>query len=155
MLLVAFWKDKLPIKESAEAKAGFYLKGYVEDSALGKTFDNISYKILINQIFKNSVGVNIQERRGKNVFTYLCCLVAKSHLTLLQPHGLWTTRLLSPQHFPGKNTGVGCHFLSPGGFPDPRIKLCIAGRFFTTEPPRKPFTYLSISENILPTFESP
>ena len=29
----------------------------------------------------------------------------------LRPHGLYLTRLLSPWNFPGKNTGVGCHFL--------------------------------------------
>ena len=27
------------------------------------------------------------------------------------PHGLYPTRLLSPWDFPGKSTGVGCHFL--------------------------------------------
>ena len=31
--------------------------------------------------------------------------------TLLQPHGLQPTRLLCPWSSPGKNTGVGCHFL--------------------------------------------
>ena len=32
---------------------------------------------------------------------------------------LWTesTRLLCPRDFPGKNTGVGCHFLLQGIFP--------------------------------------
>ena len=29
----------------------------------------------------------------------------------LRPHGLWPTRLLCPWDSPGKNTGVGCHFL--------------------------------------------
>ena len=29
----------------------------------------------------------------------------------LQPHGLQPTSLLRPWDFPGKNTGVGCHFL--------------------------------------------
>ena len=29
----------------------------------------------------------------------------------LQPHGLQPTRFLHPWDFPGKNTGVGCHFL--------------------------------------------
>ena len=28
-----------------------------------------------------------------------------------QPHGLYPTRLLHPWNFPGKSTGVGCHFL--------------------------------------------
>ena len=29
----------------------------------------------------------------------------------VRPHGLQPTRLLHPWDFPGKNTGVGCHFL--------------------------------------------
>ena len=43
-----------------------------------------------------------------------CCLVAKSCLTLLWPHGLQPAKLLCPWDFPGKNTGVGCHFLLQG-----------------------------------------
>ena len=35
----------------------------------------------------------------------------------LQPHELQPTRLLCPWDFPGKNTGVGCHFLLQGIFP--------------------------------------
>ena len=35
----------------------------------------------------------------------------------LRPHGLQTARLLHPWDFPGKNTGVGCHFLLQGIFP--------------------------------------
>ena len=34
----------------------------------------------------------------------------------LQPQGLQPTRLLCPWDFPGKNTGVGCHFLLQGSF---------------------------------------
>ena len=33
---------------------------------------------------------------------------------LLQPHGLWPSRLLCPWDCPGQNTGVGCHFLLEG-----------------------------------------
>ena len=40
-----------------------------------------------------------------------CLLVAKLCPTLLQPNGLQPTRLLCPWDFPGKNTGVSCHFL--------------------------------------------
>ena len=35
----------------------------------------------------------------------------------LWPHGLQPTRLLCPWNLPGKNTGVGCHFLLHGIFP--------------------------------------
>ena len=40
-----------------------------------------------------------------------CCLVPKLCPTLLQPHGLQPTRHICPWDFPGKNTGVSCHFL--------------------------------------------
>ena len=44
-------------------------------------------------------------------------LVAKSYLTLLQPHGLYLASLLCPWDSPGNNTGVGWHFLLQGIFP--------------------------------------
>ena len=34
----------------------------------------------------------------------------------LWPHGLWLARLPCPWDFPGKNTGMGCHFLLQGIF---------------------------------------
>ena len=48
--------------------------------------------------------------------TWTCCLVPKWCPTLLQPHGLRSTRLLCPCDFPGKKTGVGCPFLLQGIF---------------------------------------
>ena len=46
----------------------------------------------------------------------VCCSVAKSCLTLLQPHRLQPAMLLRPWDSPGKNTRVGCHFLLQGIF---------------------------------------
>ena len=43
-----------------------------------------------------------------------CCLVVKSCLT--PTHRLLPARLLCPWDFPGKNTGVGCHFHLQGIF---------------------------------------
>ena len=58
--------------------------------------------------------------------------VVQSCLTLW-PHGLWPTRLLCPWDFPGKSTGVGCHFLPQGIFPTQgSIPVShIVGRCFT------------------------
>ena len=54
----------------------------------------------------------------------------------------WTvpSRLLCPWDSPGKNTGVGCHFLFQGIFPTQGspVSLALAGGFFATEPPGKP-----------------
>ena len=52
----------------------------------------------------------------------------------LWSYGLWPTRLLCPWNFPNKNTRLP--FPTPGGLPDPGIKLsslvspALAGRFF-------------------------
>ena len=43
----------------------------------------------------------------------------------LQPHRLWPTRLLCPWDFPGKNTGVGCHFLLQGIFLTQESKMSL------------------------------
>ena len=72
---------------------------------------------------------------------YTVCLFSLlSCVQLLQPHGLYPTRLLCPWDFPGKNTGVGCHFLLQGIFPtqgsNPSLLHC--SEFFTTQPPGKP-----------------
>ena len=45
----------------------------------------------------------------------LCVLFAQLCLTL-RPHGRQPARLLRPWNSPGKNTGVGCHFLLQGIF---------------------------------------
>ena len=45
------------------------------------------------------------------------CSVAQSRLTLCDPHGLQSARLLCSWDPPGKNTRAGCHFLLQGIFP--------------------------------------
>ena len=49
-------------------------------------------------------------------------LVPKSRDSL-RPLGLQPARLLCPWDFPGKNTGVGCHFLLQGLFPTQGLNL--------------------------------
>ena len=61
----------------------------------------------------------------------------------------WTAAHQAPlsMDFPGKNTGVGCHFLLLRIFPNPGIKPtspespALADKLFTSEPPRKPQYY--------------
>ena len=50
-------------------------------------------------------------------------LLSQSFLTLLQPHGLWPTRLLCLGDSPGQNTGVGCHSLLQGIFLTQGLKM--------------------------------
>ena len=60
------------------------------------------------------------------VYAYVCLVVQwLSHLLLLQFCGLSLVRLLCLWNSPGKNTGVGCHFLPQGIFP-PRDRTQVA-----------------------------
>ena len=67
-------------------------------------------------------------------------LIAKMCQTLATPFTVARYAPLS-MGFPSKNTGVGCHFLLQGIFPTQgsNSSPVLAGRFFTTEPPGKPF----------------
>ena len=51
-----------------------------------------------------------------------------------RPHGLQPTRLLCPWNFPGKSTGVGGHFPSPGDLPDLGIKLTSLASHWQADP---------------------
>ena len=44
------------------------------------------------------------------------CMLELSHLGSLRPHTLQPTRLFYSWDFPGKNTGVSCHFVLQGIF---------------------------------------
>ena len=57
---------------------------------------------------------------------HVCVLSRKQSCpTLFWPHGPQPSRLLCPWNFPGKNTGVGCHFFLQGIFLTQRLKLCL------------------------------
>ena len=70
-----------------------------------------------------SVQMTIPENVQRQVLNFefkhrsCCCLVTESSPTLLRPCRPWPSRPLCPWDFPGKNTGVGCHFLLQGIFP--------------------------------------
>ena len=71
---------------------------------------------------------------------YYCYLFTKLRLTLLQPHWQQPARLLCPWDFPGKNTGVGFHFLLQRFFLSQGLNPHVLHYTdsFTTEPPGKP-----------------
>ena len=75
------------------------------------------------------------------------CLVAQSHSTL-RPCRPSSPRLPYPWDSPGKNTGVGCHFLLQGNLPDPGIKPrspALQADALISEPPGKPKLSCSLS----------
>ena len=59
---------------------------------------------------------------GPSHCTLGCC---GKQCSTLPPHGLQPTRPLCPWGFPGKNTGVGCHFLLQGIFPAQGSNPCL------------------------------
>ena len=63
-----------------------------------KAFDEIQHPPMKNKLNK----VDIEG---------ICCQVTAVMSDSVRPHGLQPTRLLHPWDSPGKNTGVGCHFL--------------------------------------------
>ena len=60
-----------------------------------------------------NAGERKKEREREKERKWSCSVMSDS----LQPHGLKPTRLLHPWDSPGKNTGVGYHFLLQGIFP--------------------------------------
>ena len=55
----------------------------------------------------DSLSLSHQGSPSSHILLFSCEFMSYS----LQPHGLWTARLLCPWDFLGKDTGVGCHFL--------------------------------------------
>ena len=58
-----------------------------------------------------------QEGRAKRREAAAAAALVPKSRDSLRPLGLQPARLLCPWDFPGKNTGVGCHFLLQGLFP--------------------------------------
>ena len=68
----------------------------------------------------------------------LCVCQSFNCVRLLQPHGLYPTRLPCPWNSPSKNTRVGCHLFSPGDLPDPGIEprsRALQANYLPSEPP--------------------
>ena len=64
------------------------------------------------------------------IYVYCCCSVTKSYPTLLQPYELQSARPLHPWNFPGKNTGVSCHFLLQRLFPTQALNPWLSHQIF-------------------------
>ena len=68
-------------------------------------------------------------------------VMLSNHLIFCRPYGLEPARLLCPGDFPGKSTGVGCHFLLQGIFPTQGYEPgspALQADALPSEPPGKP-----------------
>ena len=75
-----------------------------------------------------------------NVSVYVCATSLQSCPTFCDPMDCSPPRLLCPWDSPGKNTGVGCHFL-PGDLPHSGMELrspTLQADAVTSVPPGKP-----------------
>ena len=79
----------------------------------------ITHRVQFSQARLNSAGASWRPRLvfsiSLNSLHVIMNVCVQLHLTLWL-HGLQPTRLLCPWDSPGKNTGVGCHFLLQGIF---------------------------------------
>ena len=104
------------------------------------TFFHINYRITVKFHEKTTLKTWMNFER---IWKWKCnCSVMSDYL---RPHGLQSTRLLCQWNSPGKNTGLGSHYLLQGIFPTQVSKtqvFCIVGRFFTLWTTRKEFLSL-------------
>ena len=94
-----------------------------------KVINICCFKILYLELTCYTVVANsqLQIHICMHVFMCMCGWVLTCSVVSdsLRPHGLQPTRLLCPWDSPGKNTGVGCHFLLQGIFPIQGSNLCL------------------------------
>ena len=104
-----------------------------------KNNDNLNYNLLssnyksissylskqepLNEVYNNLyMYVNTQRHSIHNVPMYVCVL---SHVQLFVTPWTAAHQVLCARNFPGKNTGVGCHFLLQGIFPAQGSNPCL------------------------------
>ena len=99
-------------EEEQHAKfMGLYLRGF-----LMSTVEDTIWCVL---------SVNSHNNRFLYGNKDMCMFGRSVVFSSLWSHGVWATRLLHSWNFPGKNTGVGCHFLVQGIFPTQGSKVCL------------------------------
>ena len=101
----------------------FFLQGNLPDPGI-KPMSPLS-----PSLWADSLIFNLRICCNLNSFFFLFLMFPNIHSCVshsvivvsdsLWPHGLQFTRLLCPWSFPGKDAGVGCHFLLQGIFPTP------------------------------------
>ena len=77
--------------------------------------DTLAFKILLKhsrhkKLIVQTLAISFTLFCAEDQFARVCSVTSVMSDSL-QPHGPWPTRLLCPWDSPGKNTGVGCHFL--------------------------------------------
>ena len=82
-------------------------------------------------VWDNCILVSLSPFSPKDLKKVVCPVCVQ----LFATHGLYPALLFYPLHFPGKNTGMDCHFLLQGDLPYPGIKpmsSALVGGFLTS-----------------------
>ena len=98
-------------------------------------------RILYTQTAGRNRNANRLACKSRVCVCMCVCVISLQSCPTLRPYGLQPTRLLRPWGSPGKNAGVGCHFLLQGIFQTPAqiqgVQHCKADSLLS-EPPGKP-----------------
>ena len=99
-------------------------KSHCAFSSISESCSECVYQVTFLKVIKRKDGTSaiaprttLQVARLQTVSLLLLLFSHSVMSNSLQPHGLQPARPLCPQDFPGKNIGVGCHFLIQGIFP--------------------------------------
>ena len=90
------------------------------EEELSSLTSTLGKKFLHGLRHSNSNACNLQK---KYIIFIVVVVVAQSYLTLCDPMDCSPTRLFCPWNSPGRNTGVGCHFLLQEIFPEQGLNL--------------------------------
>ena len=95
-----------------------------EENRAMKNFDNVSMRNNRKKKTDKTSFLGQKKYVYMHAYKYLHPVIQLC-LTLLLPHGLQPNRLLCPQNFPGKDTGMRCHFLLQRIFPIQGSNPCL------------------------------
>ena len=104
----------------------------------------LSTYCLVNVLLKSSRSLILHKDH------FVVVVIARSCLTLFWPRGQGPTRLFCPWDFPGKHTGrLAISFSRGSSWPRDRTCVsCIAGRFLTPGPVRKPARTIFVVQSL-------
>ena len=105
-----------PLLSTVEAEESAFL---TSSGDTGVTQSRIRLKRLSSSSSSRYMMHQSMDHTSRCSHTRSLCVVSHSVVSdSVRPYGLWPTRLLWPWDSPGKNTGVGWHFLLQGIFGD-------------------------------------
>ena len=118
------WTIAKGVLKKMNAKAIYALVNFSKIWYLNNNY-SIPLSFRNTSVFFNQIILYLSEYlRVESYILHCCCLVTKSCLTLCHPMNC-VAPPVSSCPFPGKNTGVGCHFLLQGIFLTQGLNLCL------------------------------